>query len=509
MIALTRKTGQSFFNLTRRSERGDNTHQYFVRPSGSIYGNSDGNSYENAWSGFANIDWDSISDGSTLYICGTHNEALTIGKSNIIISGGYVEESGLIDCQNLLNSGIIVTDKTNVVINNLTSLRAVVNGILIQGNSEVITNDCEFSETGNQGIQHLGNAKGTHNNAICNDNVDDGISGHDDAIIIVNGGQFKRNESGINVVHSVNLTISSNPVFLNNTLNDIWATNATTTGSCVANISDCNFTGNVDCQAGAIINMNDSTVAGTFTNDSIVNATKSVIANMSHGTSPNESTFNECVILASNRPPGAAVVNYHKSRIFGSIRINGKVTATHCIFDATGGTDMTLDVLSGGSLNVNYSIFKNIVASKFGVAARTGAVEVIVNNCNFIGNNNIGRGTFSQVDIEINNCIYTGLETGHQRTAGVSTLNNCSFFDNSTDKAGTITSNNEVTGDPLFADVENEDYTLLEGSPCIDTGLDTGFPEGIDTANWGDLETTPVVSTKLQGENYDIGAYVK
>lgn len=509
MITLTRGIGDSWLSLTNKLSGGDVIiSSFYVRPAGTTYGTGDGYSYENAWSGFSNIEWGQLGSHTRLYICGTHNEMLTVAISDTIINGDYPGDPGVVNHTG--NTGITISSKNNVTLNSVTSLNALVNGLLIEGtSSNIVTNNCEFSNTGNQGIQHLNSASATHNNVTCKNNLDDGISGHDDAVIVVNGGVFEGNDQAINIVHRCNLTISGNPAFINNTTYDLWVTNATTPGSCVGNISNCNFTGNVSCEVGAIINMDDSTVAGTFTNDSIVNAAKSVIGNMLYGTSATISTFEECVILSQNNPPGLAVVNYHKSRIFGSTRVKGKITATHCMFDATGGTDMTLDVLSGGSLNVSYSIFKNTLASKFGVAVRTGAIEATINNCSFVGVSNVGRGTFSQVDIVINNCIYTGLEIGHFRSAGDSTLNNCCFFDCNTPTSGIVTNNNPVTGNPLFADLSNEDYSLSEGSPCIDAGIDTGFPEGIDTANWGDSENTPVVSTKLQGAIYDIGAYVK
>src|SRR5690606_23104634 len=136
-----------------------------------------------------------------------------------------------------------------------------VNGLLIEGtSSNIVTNNCEFSNTGNQGIQHLNSASATHNNPICRNNLDDGISGHDDSVIIVNGGIFELNDQAINVVNRTNLTVTGNPVFINNTTYDLWVTNATEPNSCLANVSNCNFTGNVGCDTGATFEMYNCTV---------------------------------------------------------------------------------------------------------------------------------------------------------------------------------------------------------------------------------------------------------
>lgn len=47
---------------------------WFVRPAGGNYGNENGTSYENAWSGLHNVVWgeSGVEPGDTLYICGLH-----------------------------------------------------------------------------------------------------------------------------------------------------------------------------------------------------------------------------------------------------------------------------------------------------------------------------------------------------------------------------------------------------------------------------------------------------
>ena len=48
---------------------------WFVRPAGGNYGSENGSSYQNAWDGFANINWDVLGSGDTLYIAGTFTSA--------------------------------------------------------------------------------------------------------------------------------------------------------------------------------------------------------------------------------------------------------------------------------------------------------------------------------------------------------------------------------------------------------------------------------------------------
>jgi hypothetical protein len=60
--------------------------------------------------------------------------------------------------------------------------------------------------------------------------------------------------------------------------------------------------------------------------------------------------------------------------------------------------------------------------------------------------------------------------------------------------SGTITTSNDVAGDPAFVDPDNGDYHLGPGSAAIDTGVNAGVTTDIDG------EARPY------GAGYDIGA---
>jgi hypothetical protein len=55
---------------------------WYVRPEGMSYGSGDGRSWTDAWSGFSDVDWDSIACGDTLWVAGgDYGEDLAPGKS--------------------------------------------------------------------------------------------------------------------------------------------------------------------------------------------------------------------------------------------------------------------------------------------------------------------------------------------------------------------------------------------------------------------------------------------
>lgn len=63
----------------------------------------------------------------------------------------------------------------------------------------------------------------------------------------------------------------------------------------------------------------------------------------------------------------------------------------------------------------------------------------------------------------------------------------------------------------LFTDYDNGDYSLVVGSTAIGIGVDLGatYDDGLDAStNWGTDTQLPVVVTKQQGANWDIGAYI-
>jgi len=77
---------------------------WYVRPVGGSYGAADGTSYATAFDGFLNVDWTAsgVSAGDTLYICGDHRQAFTVGGSGtsgseITIRGDYASDPGTIN----------------------------------------------------------------------------------------------------------------------------------------------------------------------------------------------------------------------------------------------------------------------------------------------------------------------------------------------------------------------------------------------------------------------------
>lgn len=483
---------------------------WYVRPSGSTYGSGNGTSFENAWSGFNNVQFASINAGDTLVVAGTHNDALIVSKDGIVISGN----DAIIHGGGVRNSCISINGRRNVRINNILLRNATVSCLHLESASGITTNNLTCSFSGNQGIQHLGITTATHNNPTLIGSIDDGISVHDSGDIIVNGGFFSGNSQQVNIVGKSKIVLYG-PRFSGTSQYDLYATQADIDDDCIITVYNTKVR-NIDANIGARIVLNETIVDGTTSlststgNGSIV-ANKTIFnggLNISVG---GTATFTNCRVNTITSMQG--ILNISKSYVKDEISVisGGRITAEYCLFDGTGLATHLIDGNSGSTVQVKYSIFKNMPVNQFAINFRTGVNALsYANNCSFVGAANVGRGLFSQVNITTNNNIFYDLAIGYFRSAGSAILNNTCFYDCTTPKSGTVTSNSEITGDPLFVNIGSNNFDLLSGSSCIGTGITLGetFNTGIESANWGDTTTTPVVNLKLQENLWNVGAFV-
>jgi len=484
---------------------------FYVRPAGTTYGTGDGLSYDNAWSGNAGIDWEAIPPKAILYGAGNWFESLSVENSDITLRS-LIADPWIFTGDFLINTAISIIGKSNIILTDIVTSFTLVNGFYFENCTNVITNNCEGSNTGNQGFQHIGTTTFTHNNPIARNNGDDGISVHDAGIGIINGGIFDGNLQNINIIATAQVIINDNPTFVGVSDYDLYVTNATTPNSSTITMNG-GTVRNVNADIGGRLILNDVVVTGTTnvsqdTGAGSLVGIRSIFIGQFNNWTGGTITLTRCHVSLWGTVVG--VVSLSHCNILSNLATAATLTAEYCFFDGTGTTNELLDITSGGSAQLKYCIFTKPAALQFCLAFRTGALASSVNNCAFIGSGNVGRGLFTQIDLTTNNNIAFDFEIGYFRSAGTSILNNWCFNDCNTAKSGTVTSNNEVTGNPLFTNVATNDYSLLPGSSCIGTGADLGdtYDGGIESANWGDDEVVPELTTGLQAANWNIGAYI-
>lgn len=493
---------------------GDVGTNWYVRPSGGSYGTEDGTSYANAWDGFANIDTSVIMSGDTVYIAGTHNEFLTASK---IVNGvsyvSLIADPATLSGQDARNICADCTSKSNVTFTDIIFSDAVVSCLNIDSSTNIITNDCTFSGSGNQGIQHLGVTTATHNNPTCSDNVDDGISAHDSAVITVNGGTFTTNSEALAVIATVTLTMNGPFTFSGNT-NDLSAFSTS-----LITVNDTTFNAITNVGNGANVIFNDCSMAAlTITPSAGAAATvvfNDCILTAFTNTQASTITFNNCLVKVRVSGNNSSVITWNYCRYMlptGSAGTGqlGNHTFNWCLIDGLNASDHLLAYGVGARIKMRYCVATRIPSAKYGLVIFSASVALVdIQNVDFVGIANVGNGIFSKTNHTMYNCIFTDLSVGANQTSEALTLENCCFFDCTTAKSGSPTSNDEVTGDPKLLNVAGFDYNLDVGSSCLGTGETRTDDDAIDTANWGDGSTTvPVVVTAVQAASWNIGAYV-
>lgn len=183
---------------------------YYVRPAGGNYGDEDGSSYANAWNGFADITWASLGAGKVLYICGTHNEILTVGASgtstaHLVLRGDYTGDEAIIDGTDTLLK-CITCGNDYVEFHRLTLCNATAScWESTTGHKWVF--DSEVYGSGDQNFQCNGDSIIVATRVNTHDAVDDGFSMHGTADVTIINSTITACGMGIQASPGKKLTI--------------------------------------------------------------------------------------------------------------------------------------------------------------------------------------------------------------------------------------------------------------------------------------------------------------
>jgi hypothetical protein len=451
------------------------TVSFFVRPAGTIYGDSSGTSYANAWSGFSSINWTLLAN-KTLNVCGTHTQRLLVQQNNVTIVGNNILGAGIINGQSTRQC-INVTSYNNITINGITCNNGLLDNIIFENSIGNIVNDSTFDTSTNQTAQHQGAiCEVEYNNCIFKNGADDGISSHDSATVITaNNCTFQGNVQGIN-------TISSGIVYAN----------------------DCNFISNTQdlkADTSSIIVANRCTLRGQ------------VVANSSQALQ-----LNNCLLLSGETlisDVGTILINgckYMGASTISSYQTNiTKVQILRSYFERT--TALKIRNFANAVFNVEYCTFIHKGGLDDFSILTQGTGTSTINNCNFIGSANLGWGIQAQGRLNVKNSIFTNLKlcVNPNGTNGIVTFENCNTFNNLfiniNQGGGTFSNTNNITTNPLFTNIATLDFRLQAGSPCLNSGATLTNAKGILSADWA--STIPTVTTINQSGAWDRGACIQ
>ena len=230
--------------------------------------------------------------------------------------------------------------------------------------------------------------------------------------------------------------------------------------------------------------------------------------------------------------------NFNGGAVSASFTLGGNLTIENCKFDSNAGKYGSGVYVIGRNnktvtVDITNSLFTNNISKDLSQQGFSGSsmwirangagsnVTTTITNSTFAKNTDIGtrhstvRGTVavsrvgnSTHNVVVNNSIFYD-NKGTQNATTKAIVQAHSVFPNSVTVSSSIdednfsnitsTRTNTSNSNPLFADKANNDFTLLAGSPAIDTGDNSKIPAGITTDLLG--------NQRIFNTTVDMGAY--
>ena len=473
-------------------------------------GTKDGTSEANA-AEISNVPYSSMGVRDTLYLMDTITDQITITASNIDVRGDLTGRE-LIHNTEVANpsSGFVWVDAGDAKMYGGTYTKGNLNCIIFEGDYNLETFNVTASDCrNNQNISLDGTGTSVWNNLTSTGAADDGVTGHDSATVTIQGAgtNITGNSEGVAMVNTCT-TIIRNCTITGNTISDV------TFG---VDAEDCTF-GNIESRSNSNVKLNRVNVTGIIKDvggssdpGAVFDITNSVIGGFTFRTnaptpaSGSRGTIEQTLIKNDFDVRGA--LSFLKCRFLGEVDAkDGEHTFKHNFFSNEISTDHSFRP-TNTILNIYYNVFKAIPNNKHVVLVDTGTTWNSNNNTYLTETLVSQRGLGSYINITESNSIISNLNRGFQAYSGSNPISNTNLFNNAPTSG--VTLNNSVSGDPLLVDIANDDFSLGALSPAIGAGLTLTENEGIATANWGNgVDESPVVTTKLQGSSWDIGAYI-
>lgn len=386
--------------------------------------------------------------------CTNAGNALTVGANNITIDLGGHTITG--DGTNTI-TGIENNGYTNVHMRNGSITNFTLDGTKYRGAATGTVTDIAVSSIGNQCFQNEGTANVTYTRITGTDCVDDGFSMHGSARAVINTATFLRCAQGIN--HIANSVLETHNVTItDSTQYDLYL--AQNTGSLSSTHYNLNMASSPSgpsvyvYDGGGTLNIYDGSITSTMQAD---------ISSI-HLAGPTAAHIEGMNI---NQTGGLDIIYADSSltQTFTRNRYSG--TPSSQVIDVTE---------PGSTTEISYSIFSDVMASdKFGVAVRLNTTVSALNNVFYDGGGSKdGKGIYCQGTCTVKNNAFVSIANAITKAAGTPTVDYNGFYDVTTKFAGTVTSTNEQTGDPLFV-ATGTDFRLSSTSPYIGTGVAVGL----------------------------------
>ncbi|MEA3478610.1 MAG: right-handed parallel beta-helix repeat-containing protein [Bacteroidota bacterium] len=477
---------------------------WFVRPAGGNYGAENGSSYNNAWDGWSDITWASMSAGDTLYICAELRSLCTVKKDgaqgkHFVVRGDYPSNSGSIS--NPSGSGLLIRNRSYVKVMNLTVNNCGGNGLIVDilnatdNEGDIVIENVTSRNNVNNGIQVESYNQNTY---MISD------------VIIRNCTTYNNGKAGY-LIHGYvqDISLQSCVSHDDSQTHPMWG--YIFTGWCVkadggwivhaGDVYVRNESDNVEDIIGSALSYGflDKETGGAGALEAgkyYYDAEKNKLYVHLGGTNPNTMSMPivyqyaervnayDCIAYNMKNPTGGEGhgMGFEKgARNCGYYRCKSYNNG-----DENGGSGFVAMV--DRDCTVAYCVaYGN---SNNGISAQKNHGLKHYNNACY-NNGRCGFSYFDQVLGTIKNCIaYSNTEYGMHKGSNVTITNdyNCSYG-NSKNFHGITKGPHSLEIDPLFVNLSNNDLMLQSGSPCKDCGANV--PELHPTIDIR-LRTTPM-----------------
>ncbi|MCL2072304.1 MAG: T9SS type A sorting domain-containing protein [Marinilabiliaceae bacterium] len=404
--------------------------------------------------------WDGITftNGRTVIGYQDYGGGVRLMENGKIVNSKFLDNYATHRGGGVYNNGGAVSDcliSENVSTNGL--------GAGIYNNAGGIVSNCKVTEnTGDLG-GGIYNYNGTINNCIASENV-----------VKTSGGGIYNSGEGI----VSNCTVSENKTTIGSSGGGITNVNGTIIDCIISNnmaIASTNYSGN-SAYGGGIYNQDKGIVINCTVIGNSTYAEKSNSVN--GGGISNSGTLINCIVsgnTVSSSSPSST--NNRGGGIFNNY--DGIVLNCLIIGNTTSSTDATAITTGGGVYNYGGTVANCTVTDN----TTTGDGAGIYNIDGTIANNIIWKNNDTQI-----------FNTGNNSTIAYNAIQGGFAGDGNID-----ISDDNINGGPMFVDPDNDNFRLMNNSPCIDAGENL-YVTDINTL---DLDGNP----RIFNGTVDMGAY--
>lgn len=238
-------------------------------------------------------------------------------------------------------------------------------------------------------------------------------------------------------------------------------------GACSSRFEGCGFVANEAASVGGGVHLGGNTNPSLFGCEFTGNTTSGSGGGAAFAGPNANATFSGCAFTSNEAPAGGAMYTQSSS-----------VVVTGCSFAGNSASYVgsAIYLLYPSTPTVEHSTFFGNAGNACGAAVAAAQSDVLLSHCTFWGNTAmVGAGTlsFENASPTVTNTIIARSSADHAVSClgtGVPSFQYCVLFENENGDGLCGSVADTMVRDPLFCNVQDDDFTLCSNSPCLDSG---------------------------------------